>query len=85
MDEEEDDFYDPVDAVPVTQSQNHTQNGAPNQPQESNDMEDDEEVEVEEDDDVRTPLSIIAVCANTIQDDFNIITEAPADAPAPEA
>ncbi|KAJ6065106.1 hypothetical protein N7444_000759 [Penicillium canescens] len=69
MDEEEDDFYDPVDAVPVTQSQNHTQNGAPGQPQESNDMEDDEEVEVEEDDD----------------DDFNIITEAPADAPAPEA
>jgi hypothetical protein len=48
-------------------------------------MEDDEEVEVEEDDDVRTPLSIMAVCANTIQDDFNIITEAPADAPAPEA
>jgi pre-mRNA 3'-end-processing factor FIP1 len=57
MDEEEDDFYDPVDAVPVTQSHNHTQNAAPGQPQESNDMDDDEEVEVEEDDDVRTHRS----------------------------
>jgi hypothetical protein len=33
MDEEEDDFYDPVDAVPTTQSLNHTQNAAPGQPQ----------------------------------------------------
>lgn len=54
MDEEEDDFYDPVDAVPTTQSLNHTQNAAPGQPQESNYMEEDEEVEEEEDDDVRT-------------------------------
>ncbi|CAP96952.1 hypothetical protein N7489_000298 [Penicillium chrysogenum] len=68
MDEEEDDFYDPVDAVPTTQSLNHTQNAAPGQPQESNYMEEDEEVEEEEEDD----------------DDFNIITEAPEGAPAPE-
>lgn len=52
MDEEEDDFYDPVDAVPTTQSLNHTQNAAPGQPQESNYMEDDDEVEEEEEDDV---------------------------------
>lgn len=51
MDEEEDDFYDPVDAVPTTQSLNHTQNAASGQPQ-SNYMEEDDEVE-EEDDDVR--------------------------------
>ncbi|CAI7587782.1 unnamed protein product [Penicillium viridicatum] len=69
MNEEEDDFYDPVDAVPTTQSLNHTQNAAPGQPQESNYMEDDDEVEEEEEDD----------------DDFNIITEAPEGAPAPEA
>lgn len=59
MDEEEDDFYDPVDAVPTTQSLNHTQNAAAGQPQESNYMEDDDEVEEEEEDDVRTmPVSI---------------------------
>lgn len=57
MDEEEDDFYDPVDAVPTTQSLNHTQNAAPGQPQESNYMEDDDEIEEEEEDDVRTMLA----------------------------
>jgi pre-mRNA 3'-end-processing factor FIP1 len=50
MDEEEDDFYDPVDAVPTTQSQNAPQNAA----QEDSYMENDEdEFEEEEDDDVR--------------------------------
>jgi len=51
MDEEEDDFYDPVDAVPTTQTQNPPQNAA----QDGNYMENDEEDEIEEeDDDVRT-------------------------------
>jgi hypothetical protein len=57
MDEEEDDFYDPVDAVPTTQSPNHAQNAAPGQAQDSNYMEDEEEVEEEEEDDVRTALA----------------------------
>lgn len=58
MDDEEDDFYDPVDAVPTTQPHNQTQNAASSQPQESNYM-DDEEVEEEEEDDVRTLLTYI--------------------------
>lgn len=48
MDEEEDDFYDPVDSVPATQAANHGANAAPGQPQENDDMEE-EEVEVESD------------------------------------
>lgn len=48
MEEEDDDFYDPVDTVPPAQPQNHAHNAAP---QDSNDM---EEVEVEEEDDVRS-------------------------------
>lgn len=55
MDEEEDDFYDPTDSVPASHQHNSTQNAAPAQPQETDDMDDDEEVEVE-DDDVGTPL-----------------------------
>ena len=50
MDEEDDDFYDPVDTVPATQSQHPPQN----ETQEDNHMDDEEEVE--EDDDVREPL-----------------------------
>jgi hypothetical protein len=45
MDEEDDDFYDPVDTVPTTQSQHPPQNAT----QDDNHMED-EEVEEEEDD-----------------------------------
>ncbi|PLN83914.1 hypothetical protein BDW42DRAFT_191905 [Aspergillus taichungensis] len=64
MDEDEDDFYDPADTVPVTQSQNTGQNAATDaQANEGSE----EEIEVEEDD-----------------DDFNIITEAPPDAPPVE-
>ncbi|PYH96630.1 Cpn10-domain-containing protein [Aspergillus ellipticus CBS 707.79] len=68
MDDEDDDFYDPADAVPVT----HHQNGSQHPPtdskaQDANDG-DEEEIEVEED-----------------EDDFNIITEAPPDAPPAEA
>lgn len=55
MDDEEDDFYDPVDAVPPTQSQNQPQNAAAGQPQESDYM-DEDEVE-EEEDDVCLPLT----------------------------
>ncbi|KAJ5097953.1 Pre-mRNA polyadenylation factor Fip1 [Penicillium argentinense] len=69
MDEEEDDFYDPVDTVPTTEVANNGANVAPDQSQENDGME--EEIEVEDDDDD--------------DDDFNIITEAPADAPPPEA
>jgi pre-mRNA 3'-end-processing factor FIP1 len=54
MDEEEDDFYDPVDAVPTTQSQNPPQNAAQDGDYIENDG-DEDEVE-EEDDDVRTLL-----------------------------
>ncbi|PLB35609.1 uncharacterized protein BDW47DRAFT_119407 [Aspergillus candidus] len=64
MDEDEDDFYDPADSVPVTQSQNAGQN-VPTDAQANEG--DEEEIEVEEDD-----------------DDFNIITEAPPDAPPVE-
>lgn len=53
MEEEEDDFYDPTDSVPAGQSQSNAQNGAPNPPQDTDDM-DEEEVEVE-DDEVRFP------------------------------
>jgi pre-mRNA 3'-end-processing factor FIP1 len=49
MDEEEDDFYDPVDSVSTTQVANDGANAAPDQPQESDEMEE-EEVEVESDD-----------------------------------
>ncbi|KAJ5388766.1 hypothetical protein N7509_011307 [Penicillium cosmopolitanum] len=50
MDEEEDDFYDPVDSVSTTQVANDGANAASDQPQESDEMEE-EEVEVESDDD----------------------------------
>ncbi|CAI7568941.1 unnamed protein product [Penicillium pancosmium] len=50
MDEEEDDFYDPVDSVSTTQVANDGASAAPDQPQESDEMEE-EEVEVESDDD----------------------------------
>ncbi|EAW06747.1 cleavage polyadenylation factor subunit FIP1 [Aspergillus clavatus NRRL 1] len=66
MDEDEDDFYDPADAVPVNRTQNTHQNQLDDTSQEVNDGEE-EEIEVEED-----------------EDDFNIITEAPPDAPPPE-
>jgi pre-mRNA 3'-end-processing factor FIP1 len=53
MDEEEDDFYDPVDAVPTAQLQNPPQNAA----QDGNFTENDDEIEEEEEDDVRTLLT----------------------------
>ncbi|PYI11527.1 Cpn10-domain-containing protein [Aspergillus sclerotiicarbonarius CBS 121057] len=65
MDDEDDDFYDPADAVPVTQHQNGSHPATDSRPQDDGE---EEEVEVEEN-----------------EDDFNIITEAPADAPPPEA
>lgn len=52
MDEDEDDFYDPADSVPVTQSQNAGQN-VPTDAQANEG--DEEEIEVEEDD-VRSPF-----------------------------
>ncbi|KAL4780967.1 hypothetical protein BJX76DRAFT_363927 [Aspergillus varians] len=67
MEDDDDDLYDPADAVPVTQP------GDPRRPptnaptNDSNDAEEEEEVEEEDD-----------------EDDFNIITEAPPDAPPPE-
>ncbi|KAL2847692.1 Fip1 motif-domain-containing protein [Aspergillus pseudodeflectus] len=69
MDDDDDDLYDPTDAVPVSQ---HSRD--PRRPQaeasmnDASDAEEEEEMEEEED-----------------EDDFNIITEAPPDAPAPEA
>ncbi|PLB47513.1 Fip1-domain-containing protein [Aspergillus steynii IBT 23096] len=68
MEEEDDDFYDPADAVPVTNTQNAPYNQSSNATPQHSNSNDDEEIEVEEDDD----------------DEFNIITEAPPDAPAPE-
>ncbi|KAL2849543.1 Fip1 motif-domain-containing protein [Aspergillus pseudoustus] len=68
MDDDDDDLYDPADAVPVTQ---HSRD--PRRPQaeasmnDASDAEEEEEMEEEED-----------------EDDFNIITEAPPDAPAPD-
>lgn len=53
MDEEDDDFYDPADSVPAGQGVNNIHNATPGPVQDSNDMEEDEEVEVE-DDDVRS-------------------------------
>ncbi|KAJ5756733.1 hypothetical protein N7533_006276 [Penicillium manginii] len=50
MDEEEDDFYDPVDSVSTTQIANDGPDAAAGQPQESDEMEE-EEVELESDDD----------------------------------
>jgi hypothetical protein len=49
MDEEEDDFYDPVDSVSTTQIANDVPDAAAGQPQESDEMEE-EEVELESDD-----------------------------------
>ncbi|KAE8356347.1 Fip1 motif-domain-containing protein, partial [Aspergillus coremiiformis] len=66
MDDDDDDLYDPADAVPVAASQNTAHHGQANARQDPDDVEE-EEIEVEEDD-----------------DDFNIITEAPPDAPPPE-
>ncbi|GKZ24095.1 cleavage polyadenylation factor subunit fip1 [Aspergillus brasiliensis] len=51
MEDEDDDFYDPADAVPVTQHQNGSQHPPANsEPQDDNDAEE-EEIEVEEDED----------------------------------
>ncbi|CAG8151454.1 unnamed protein product [Penicillium salamii] len=47
MDEEDDDFYDPVDTVPTTQSQHPPQNAA----QDGDPIDEEEEVEEEDDDD----------------------------------
>ncbi|KAB8276040.1 hypothetical protein BDV30DRAFT_224789 [Aspergillus minisclerotigenes] len=66
LDDDDDDLYDPADAVPVAASQNTAHHAQANLNQEADDVEE-EEIEVEEDD-----------------DDFNIITEAPPDAPPPE-
>lgn len=82
MEDEEDDFYDPTDSVTAAQTQNDAQNAAQTQPQEGADM-DEEEVEVE-DDEVGRSSYFSTPFANNHQDDFNIITEAPADAPLPE-
>lgn len=50
MDEEDDDFYDPADTVPATQTQNYTQKPPTDaQAQNTNEVEE-EEVEVEDDD-----------------------------------
>lgn len=49
MDEEEDDFYDPVDTVSANQTGNNGTNEVPSQSQENDEMEE-EEVEVESDD-----------------------------------
>lgn len=59
MEEEDDDFYDPADAVPVTNTQNAPHHQSSNAtPQHSND---DEEIEVEEDDDVRLANPILCL------------------------
>lgn len=55
MEDEEDDFYDPADSVPTGQVGGSVQNGAPNPPQETDHM--DEEEEEIEDDDVRSQNS----------------------------
>lgn len=84
MEEEDDDFYDPTDAVPSTQVQNNSQN-APSNGQEVGDAEE-EEIEVE-DDEVCLGFVIcqlLRLIFRFVQDDFNIITEAPPDAPPPE-
>ncbi|KAL4819646.1 Fip1 motif-domain-containing protein [Aspergillus spinulosporus] len=65
MDDDDDDLYDPADAVPVT---NPSDPRGPSADAPMNDNAEEEE-EVEEEDD---------------EDDFNIITEAPPDAPPPE-
>ena len=49
MEEEDDDFYDPTDVVPVNQAQTNANDAAPGEPQDGIDMED-EEVEFEDDD-----------------------------------
>jgi pre-mRNA 3'-end-processing factor FIP1 len=67
MDEEEDDFYDPVDAVPPTQPQIHTQNGAAGQPQDSNYMDEDGVEEEEEEDDVRALLTQLCLALLLMQ------------------
>ena len=46
MDDEDDDFYDPADAVPVTQHQNGSHTATDSRPQDDGE---EEEVEVEED------------------------------------
>ncbi|KKK14024.1 hypothetical protein P175DRAFT_0497674 [Aspergillus ochraceoroseus IBT 24754] len=70
MEEDDDDLYDPADAVLVTHHlSNHNVTADAHMPQANNvEEEEEEEVEVEEED----------------EDDFNIITEAPPDAPLPE-
>ncbi|OJJ64643.1 hypothetical protein ASPSYDRAFT_39375 [Aspergillus sydowii CBS 593.65] len=68
MEEDDDDLYDPADAVPVTQSRDPRKPSTDAPMNDSNEGEEEEEVEEEDD-----------------EDDFNIITEAPPDAPPPEA
>lgn len=48
MEDDDDDFYDPADAVPVNQAQDAPQNQSNEQFQEANEGEE-EEIEVEED------------------------------------
>ncbi|KAI9375508.1 Fip1 motif-domain-containing protein [Aspergillus egyptiacus] len=67
VDDDDDDLYDPADAVPVTQPPSDPRK--PPADASMNDTNDAEEVEEVEEED---------------EDDFNIITEAPPDAPAPE-
>lgn len=59
MEDEEDDFYDPVDTVAPQQAPNNTQN-ATLDPQVDDHMEDDEE---EESDEVRLPIALLLQAA----------------------
>ncbi|KAL5341170.1 Fip1 motif-domain-containing protein [Aspergillus crustosus] len=70
IDDDDDDLYDPADAVPASQSKDSRRHPA-DALNDSNDAEEEEEIEEEEEEED--------------DDDFNIITEAPVDAPPPEA
>ena len=83
MDEEDDDFYDPSDSVPLAQVPNDTPQ--PRAESEAPDENGEEEVEVEDDEvEKGFPCACIIESANRLQDDFNIITEAPIEALRPE-
>jgi pre-mRNA 3'-end-processing factor FIP1 len=86
MEDDDDDFYDPADAVPVNQAQHAPQNQSNEKPQESNEgvEQDEEEIEVEEDEVCSQHAVRSLTSTNILQDDFNIITEAPPDAPPSE-
>ena len=79
MEEDDDDLYDPADSFPPQQEQNNY-----NQPTEDAKPGDSYEIEEEEEDDDVNSISTRRLRAKRkltpIQDDFNIITEAPADA-----